>query len=151
MLKAGIFGVGSYVPEKIVTNEDLSKIVETSDEWVRSRTGIAERRVADDKTATSDLAIQAAERALKDAKVSASELDLIIVGTSSPDMLFPSTGCILQEALKASCPAFDVSAACSGFNFAIATASSFIESKAYETILVVGADTLTKYLNWQDR
>jgi 3-oxoacyl-[acyl-carrier-protein] synthase-3 len=151
-MRAGILGVGSCVPPKVVTNSDLEKIVETTDEWIRSRTGIQERRISDYGTATSDLAFAAAERALEKANFPAQELDLIVVGTTSPDYLFPSVGCILQKRLKAfKAAAFDVSAACSGFNFALTTASSFIEAGAYRHILVVGADTLTKYLNWEDR
>ncbi len=151
MPRAGIFGVGSCLPQKVVTNADLSRQVDTSDEWIRTRTGIAERRVSDEQTATSDLAIKAAQVALKNSGMQAKQLELILVATSSPDMLFPSTGCILQGALGAECPAFDLSAACSGFNFALANAAALIESKKYSTILVVGADTLTKYLDWQDR
>jgi 3-oxoacyl-[acyl-carrier-protein] synthase-3 len=151
-MKAKVVGVGSCVPPKIVTNEDLAKTVETSDEWIRSRTGITERRISDEGTATSDLALIAAERALASAKIPAEELDLIIVGTTSPDYLFPSVACLLQDKLQAKkAAAFDVSAACSGFDYALTVASSFIENGTYKNILVVGADTLTKYLNWQDR
>jgi 3-oxoacyl-[acyl-carrier-protein] synthase-3 len=150
--KAKIIGVGSAVPDKVVTNNDLAKFVETNDEWVRTRTGIQERRISDEKTATSDLAIAAAQKALKAAGLSAADLDLIIVGTTSPDYLFPSVGCILQNKLGAAkAAAFDVSAACSGFNFALNVGASFIENGTYQNILVVGADTLTKYLDWKDR
>lgn len=151
-MRAVITGVGSCVPPKIVTNADLEKMVETSDEWIRSRTGIQERRISDDGTSTSDLALIAAERALNAANLSPQNLDLIVVGTTSPDYLFPSVGCILQNQLQAKqAAAFDVSAACSGFNYALMVASSFIENGTYANILVVGADTLTKYLNWKDR
>jgi len=151
-MRATIIGVGSCVPEKIVTNDDLAKSIETSDEWIRTRTGIKERRVADDGTSTSDLAIVAAEKALKSSKLSPEDLDLIIVGTTSPDYLFPSVACLLQNKLEAKkAAAFDVSAACSGFNYALTVASSFIENGTHKNILVVGADTLTKYLNWKDR
>mgnify|MGYP001606623132 CR=1 FL=1 len=151
-MKAKIIGVGSAVPAKVVTNDDLAKLVETSDEWIISRTGIKERRVADENTATSDLALLAAERALVKAKLDPAELDLIIVGTTSPDYLFPSVACILQSKLNApKAAAFDVSAACSGFNYALTVAANFIETGAYQNILVVGADTLTKYLDWHDR
>ncbi|MCX5726959.1 MAG: ketoacyl-ACP synthase III [Candidatus Saganbacteria bacterium] len=151
-MKAGIAGTGSYVPEKVVTNFDLSRILDTSDDWIKERTGIAERRVTDYGTATSDLALPAAASALKSAKIDAKELDLILVATCTPDMLFPSTGCILQDKLGATnAAAFDLSAACSGFNYALTTAASFIESSFYKKILVVGADTLTKYLDWSDR
>ncbi len=150
--RAGIIGVGSCVPEKIVTNADIEKMVKTTDEWIISRTGIKQRRVSDYQTATSDLALPAAQRALQDAKISAEELDLILVGTTSPDTLFPSVACILQDKLGAKkAAAFDVSAACSGFNFALNVGSAFIQSNQYEKILVVGADTLTKYVDWKDR
>jgi 3-oxoacyl-[acyl-carrier-protein] synthase-3 len=150
--KAKIIGVGSCVPDKVVTNNDLAKFVETNDEWIRTRTGIQERRISDEKTATSDLAIVAAQKALKAADLPAADLDLIIVGTTSPDYLFPSVGCLLQHRLGAAkAAAFDVSAACSGFNYALNVASAFIENGTYKNILVVGADTLTKYLDWKDR
>ncbi len=152
MRRAGIIGTGSCLPEKIVTNDDLAKMVDTSDEWIRTRTGIRERRVSSPEEATSDLAVKAAKKAIDSAKISPEEIELIIVGTSSPDMLFPSTACLVQAAIGArNAAAFDCEAACSGFNFVMATASSFIESGAYSTILVIGADTLTKYLDWTDR
>ncbi len=151
-MRAQIIGVGSCVPPKIVTNDDLAKFVDTSDEWIKARTGIRERRISDEGTSTSDLAFIAAQRALTAAELSAGELDLIVVGTTSPDYLFPSVACILQNKLGATrAAAFDVSAACSGFNFALNVASNFIYNGTYNNILVVGADTLTKYLNWQDR
>jgi 3-oxoacyl-[acyl-carrier-protein] synthase-3 len=151
-MRAKIIGVGSCVPSRVITNDDLAKIIDTSDEWIRKRTGIAERRVTDDATATSDLAFIAAERALSTARTSPEEIELILVCTCSPDMLFPSTACILQDRLKAgNAAAFDLSAACSGFNFGLATASSFIESGMYRKILLVGADTLAKYVDWTDR
>jgi 3-oxoacyl-[acyl-carrier-protein] synthase-3 len=151
-MKARIIGTGSEVPPRVVTNEDLSRMVDTSDEWIRSRTGIRERRVTDDGTATSDLAIIAAERALTSAKISPQELDLILVATCSPDTLFPSVGCIIQDKLGArGVPALDLSAACSGFNFALSAGAAYIESGRYKNVLVVGADTLTKYLDWTDR
>ena len=151
-MRASIIGTGSEVPSKIVTNDDLSKIVETSDEWIKTRTGIRERRVSDEGTATSDLAVIAAERALASAKMEAGELDLIIVATCSPDTLFPSVSCIIQDKIKAKkAAAFDLSAACSGFNFALSCGTAYIESGAFKNVLVVGADTLTKYLDWTDR
>ncbi|MFA5113201.1 MAG: beta-ketoacyl-ACP synthase III [Candidatus Margulisiibacteriota bacterium] len=151
-MKAKILGTGSALPSKIVTNDDLSKIVDTNDAWIQERTGIKERRVSDAGTATSDLALIAAERALAAAKISPDQLDLIIVCTCSPDMLFPSTACILQGKIKATnAAAFDLSAACSGFNFGLTAASSLIQSGQFKTILLVGADTLTKYLDWTDR
>jgi len=151
-MRAKIIGVGSCVPPKIVTNDDLAKIVDTSDEWIRTRTGIIERRISDDATATSDLAFLAAERALAAAKFSAEELELIVVGTTSPDYLFPSVACILQDRLHAfKAAAFDLSAACSGFNYGLAVVSTMLESGKYRNALLVGADTLTKYLDWNDR
>lgn len=151
-MRAKISGVGSVVPPKIVTNNDLSKMVETTDEWIRTRTGIAERRVSDAATTTSDLAAAAAAKALKAAGLTAEQIDLIIVGTTSPDYLFPSVACLIQDKLGATqAAAFDVSAACSGFNYALAVAASLIESGAHKNVLVVGADTLTKYLDWHDR
>lgn len=151
-MRAKIIGLGSCVPPKVVTNDDLAKIVDTSDEWITTRTGIKERRISDEGTATSDLAIIAAERAISSANIKPTDLDLILVATCSPDTLFPSVGCILQERLKISMvPAFDLSAACAGFNFALSTAQAYIESKKYKNILVVGADTLAKYLDWKDR
>ncbi len=151
-IRAGIIGTGSAVPKGIVTNEDLSRIVETTDSWITERTGIKERRVTDYNTTTSDLAYEASVKALEDAKIDPSKIDLIIVATCSPDMLFPSVSCILQDKLKAhNAAAFDVSAACSGFNFALSVASGYIESGAYRMILAVGADTLTKYIDWKDR
>ena len=151
-MRAKITGCGMEVPPKIVTNDDLAKMVETSDEWITTRTGIRERRVSDEGTATSDLAVIAAERALSAAKVSASELDLILVATCSPDTLFPSVSCIIQDKLGArGAAAMDLSAACSGFNFALSCAAAYIEAGKYKNVLVVGADTLTKYLDWTDR
>lgn len=150
--RAGIVGVGSKLPEKVLTNDELAKMVETTDEWITARTGIKERRVVDYETSTSDLAVEAAKKALGNANVSPEEVDLIVVGTSTPDMLFPSTGCILQDRLGAkNAAAFDVSAACSGFNFALTVASSLIESGQYKCVLLIGADTLTKYVDFKDR
>jgi 3-oxoacyl-[acyl-carrier-protein] synthase-3 len=151
-MKAKIIGTGSCLPPKIVTNDDLSKMVDTNDAWIRERTGIAERRVSDEGTASSDLGFIAAERALAAAGVAADEIELIIVCTCSPDMLFPSTACIIQDKLKAKkAAAFDLSDACAGFNFGLTTAASYIESGMFKKILLVGADTLTKYLDWTDR
>lgn len=151
-MRAKIVGVGSCVPSRVVTNDDLAKSVDTSDEWIKTRTGICERRISDDETSTSDLAFVAGQKALAAAKLPPKELDLIVVGTTSPDTLFPSVACILQSKLVATkAAAFDVSAACSGFNFALTVGASFIENKTYKNVLVVGADTLTKYLDWTDR
>jgi len=152
MKRASIIGTGSYVPKKVLTNFDLEKIVDTTNEWIMERTGIRERRIAEGTEATSDLAFEAAKRALEAAKIDPKELELIIVGTSSPDMLFPSTACIIQDKIGAvNAAAFDVSAACTGFNYALAAAASFIESGAYNNVMVIGADTLAKYLDWTDR
>jgi 3-oxoacyl-[acyl-carrier-protein] synthase-3 len=149
---ASVIGTGSYLPEKKLTNADLEKIVETNDQWIVERTGIKERRISTAEESTSVLAIKAAQRAIENAKISPEEIELIIVGTSSPDMLFPSTACMVQGAIGAkNAAAFDASAACSGFNYSLATAASFIESGTYNNALVIGADTLTKYLDWTDR
>lgn len=149
---ARIAGTGSYLPEKILTNAELEKIVETSDQWIRERTGIQQRHIAAEGQTTVDLAEQAALRAMEAAGVKASELDLIIVGTTTPDIIFPSSACLLQARIGANgCPAFDVNAACSGFIFALATADKFIRSGAAKTVLVVGAETLTRMLDWSDR
>lgn len=147
-----IVGIGTAIPEKILTNDDLTKMVDTSDEWIRSRTGICQRRIADKNTATSDLCVLAAEKALEDAGITAEELDLIIVATFSPDMLIPSTACIVQDRIGAkNAGAFDLSAGCSGFLYGLATGSQFVASGAYDTVLVIGADTLSKFLDWEDR
>ncbi|MGG4035827.1 beta-ketoacyl-ACP synthase III [Paenibacillus cisolokensis] len=148
----GIIGTGKYVPEKVLTNRDLESMVETSDEWIVTRTGIRERRIASAEEATSDLAYEAAERALADAGVSAEELDLIVVATITPDMFFPSTACLLQEKLGAKqAAAFDLSAACSGFIYGLATVSSMIASGMYERALVVGAECLSRVTDYTDR
>ncbi len=149
---ASIIGTGSYVPEKVLTNADLEKIVETSDEWIQTRTGIRERRVAGLEQPTSELAANAARSALENAGVSADEVDLIICATVTPDMFFPSTACFVQTkigAVNAAC--FDISAACSGFLFGIETARQFIATGTYDTILVIGADKLSGIVDWTDR
>ncbi|RRN55916.1 ketoacyl-ACP synthase III [Pseudoxanthomonas sp. SGNA-20] len=147
-----IAGTGSYLPEKVVTNDDLAKVVDTSDEWIRTRTGIRERRVAAEGQTTSDMAYQAALKAIEAAGMEASEIDLIVVGTTTPDVIFPSTACLVQQKLGiAGCPAFDVNAACSGFVFALSVADKFIRSGAARTALVIGAETLTRIVDWTDR
>jgi 3-oxoacyl-[acyl-carrier-protein] synthase-3 len=147
-----IAGTGSYLPEKVLTNDDLSKIVETSDEWIATRTGIRQRHVAAEGETTGDLAYHAAVRALEAAGVEASELDLIVLGTTTPDIIFPSTACLVQHRLGANgCPAFDVNAACSGFVYALSVADKFIQSGTVKTALVIGAETLTRMLDWTDR
>jgi len=147
-----IVGTGSYVPQRVLSNADLEKVVETSDEWITTRTGIKERRIAGADEHTSDLAAKAAEAAMENAGISADELDLIIVATVTPDMFFPSTACFVQQkigAKKAAC--FDVSAACSGFLYAIEIAQQFINSHTYDTILVIGAEKLSSIVDWSDR
>lgn len=149
---ARIAGTGSYLPQKVLSNDDLARMVDTSDEWIATRTGIRQRHVAADGETTSDMALQAARRALEAAGVAPQELDLIVVGTTTPDLIFPSAACLLQHKLGAEgCPAFDVNAACSGFIYALATADKFIRAGAARTALVVGAETLTRMLDWNDR
>ena len=147
-----IIGTGSYVPERILTNRDLEKIVETSDEWIRTRTGIGERRIAAPEEATSDMATNAALAAMSQAGVSAEQIDLIIVATVTPDMFFPATACWVQKklgAIRAAC--FDVSAACSGFIYAMEIAQQFISNHVYNTVLIIGADKLSSIVDWSDR
>ena len=152
LCNAGILGTGFYFPEKIMTNADLEKIVETSDEWIVERTGIKERRIAEDNQPMSDLALRAAKAALADAGVAAEDLDLIIVATLTSDRIIPSTACMIQNLLGAKhAAAFDLSAACSGFAYAASVAAQFIETGAYKKALVIGAETLSKYINWEDR
>ncbi len=152
LCNAGILGTGFYVPEKIMTNADLEKIVETSDEWIVERTGIKERRIAEDNQPMSDLALRAAKAALADAGVAAEDLDLIIVATLTSDRIIPSTACMIQNLLGAKhAAAFDLSAACSGFAYAASVAAQFIGTGAYKKALVIGAETLSKYINWEDR
>ncbi|MCY7354033.1 MAG: ketoacyl-ACP synthase III [Lysobacter sp.] len=149
---ARIAGTGSYLPDKVLTNADLCEFVDTSDEWITARTGIRERHVAAEGETTSDLAYHASMRALQAAGVAPQELDLIVLGTTTPDLIFPSTACLLQHRLGANgCAAFDVNAACSGFVFALTVADKFIRSGAAKTALVVGAETLTRMLDWSDR
>lgn len=147
-----IIGTGSYVPERVLTNAELTKIVETSDEWIVSRTGIKERRICAEGEATSDLAANAARAALENAGIAAEEVDLIIVATVTPDMFFPSTACFVQQKIGAKNAAcFDVSAACAGFLYALEIAQQFITSHTYDTVLVIGADKLTSIVDWKDR
>src|SRR3984885_5213085 len=147
-----ISGVGSYVPERIVTNADLEKLVDTSDEWITSRTGIKARRVAATHQFTSDLAARAATRAMKKAGVKAEQIDLIIVATITPDMPFPSTACLVQQKIGAyRAAAFDIEAACSGFIFGLEIGQQFIMSRTYNTVLVIGAEKLSSIVNWTDR
>src|SRR2546429_5842482 len=147
-----IIGTGSYVPEKILTNEDLSRIVDTSDEWITTRTGIKERRVAAKDETTSDMATKAALKAIEQAKISPGEIDLLLVATATPDMIFPATACFVQKKIGAKNAAcLDVSAACAGFLFAVEIAQQFITSGTYDTALVIGAAKLSSITNWTDR
>lgn len=148
----GVIGTGHYVPEKVLTNKELEKIVDTSDEWIRTRTGIEERRIAEDDIDTSDMAFYAAEQALEDADLKAEDIDLILVATVTPDQPFPSVSTMIQDRLGAkNAAAMDISAACSGFMYGIVTAKQFIETKAYKHILVVGVEKLSKITDWTDR
>ncbi|RLE15108.1 3-oxoacyl-ACP synthase, partial [Candidatus Aerophobetes bacterium] len=150
--RAKIISTGSYIPEKVVTNADLEKMVETSDEWISTRTGIKKRHIARDDEAASDLAYMASVRALEKGGISPDELDMIIVATITPDMLFPATACILQDRLGArKIPAFDLEAACSGFLYGLSVANQFISTGVYRTILVVAAEALSKIIDWEDR
>ena len=147
-----ITGTGSALPEKVLTNDELSKIVDTSDEWITTRTGIKERRVAAEHVATSDLSAEAARRALEAADVHPEQIDVIIVATCTPDHLFPSVACLVQKAIGArNAAAFDLSAACSGFVYALATAQSLLSTGLHKKALVIGADTLSKFTDWTDR
>jgi 3-oxoacyl-[acyl-carrier-protein] synthase-3 len=148
-----IIGTGSYLPANVVTNYDLEKRIDTSHEWIFSRSGIAERHFVAEGELTSDLAFHASQRAIAAAGISADEIDLIIVGTTSPDMPFPSTACILQNklAITNGSPAFDIQAVCGGFVFALNTADLYIRGGQAKTVLVVGADSLSRMLDWNDR
>ncbi|MDN4492289.1 beta-ketoacyl-ACP synthase III [Ureibacillus aquaedulcis] len=151
-MNAGIIGLGKYVPEKILTNFDLEKTLDTNDEWIRTRTGIQERRIAAEEENTSDLALAAAKKAMENANITADQIGLILVATVTPDRAFPSVACQIQETLGAvNAAAMDVSAACSGFIYALATAKQFIESKSYNYVLVVGVEKLSKVTDWNDR
>lgn len=152
MRKTKIAGTGSYLPEKVLTNADLEKMIDTSDEWIRTRTGIKERRIVAQGQASSDLAYEASRKAMQAAQVKAEELDMIIVATITPDMIFPATACVLQEKLGAKgTAAFDLEAACSGFLYGISIGSQFIATGMYDNILVVAAETLSKIIDWKDR
>ena len=151
-ITAGITGLGAYLPKKVMTNADLEKLVDTSDEWIRTRTGISERRIADEKEVTSDLAVNAARMALRDAKLEIKDVELIILASISPDMPFPATSCIVQAklgAVNAAC--FDINAACSGFIHELTIAQQFVESGMYKNVLVIGAELLSRFTDWKDR
>jgi 3-oxoacyl-[acyl-carrier-protein] synthase-3 len=148
----GITGTGFYVPEKILTNRDLEKIVDTTDDWIRTRTGISERRIAEKGVGTSDLAAVAAKKALENAGVRAEDVDLLVSATTTPDMPLPSSACLIQEKIGAkNAAAFDLAAACAGFVYGLVTAEQFIKSGTYKTVLVIGADLISSYIDWTDR
>jgi len=150
--KVSIIGTGSYVPEKVLTNRDLEEIVETSDEWIYSRTGMRERHIAAENQAASDLGAEAAKKAIADAGIDVSEIDLIIVATLSPDMFFPSTACFVQDKIGATnAYCFDLGAACSGFLYAMETAKNMIAADAVDTALIIGTEKMSTFLDWQDR
>lgn len=150
-MKARIIGTGSYLPEHIVTNDDLAQIMDTSDEWISSRTGIRERHLVKEET-TADMSVAAAKKALENAGVTAEEIDLIILGTVSPDYITPSCACQVQAAIGAhKAVAFDINAACSGFMFALHIANAYIQAGIYRTALILGAETLSKIMDWTDR
>lgn len=152
LYSAGITGTGASLPPKVMTNQELEKIVDTTDEWIRSRTGIHERRIAEKGVATSDLAAEAGKMALKNAGLDPAELDLILVCTITPDMTFPSTACFVQDKIGAyNAAAFDLAAGCSGFVYGLTVATQFIETGLYKNILVIGAEILSRFLNWEDR
>ncbi|MDA8421945.1 MAG: ketoacyl-ACP synthase III [Nitrospiraceae bacterium] len=151
-MHARITGTGSFAPKKIITNQDLEKLVDTSDEWITERTGIKERRIAEKGQNTSDLAYEAGKKALKAAELTAQELDLILVATMTPDTILPSMGCVLQDKLGAkNAAAFDIAAACSGFIYGLSIADAFIKAGAYKNILLVGAEVLSRFTDWEDR
>ena len=152
MPNIGIISLGHYLPSRRLTNADLEKVVETTDEWIVTRTGIRERRVAEKKEKTSDLAIGAAREAVKNAKLDPSRIELIIVATISPDSSFPSMACLVQKAIGAKhAAAFDISAACSGFLYGITTAKQFIASGLYKNALVIASEKITNLIDWNDR
>lgn len=152
MKKAGIIGIGSYVPDKVLSNFDLEKMVDTSDEWIKTRTGISFRRIGPENACTSDLGVEAAKRALENAKLSPEDVDLIIVASASPDMIFPSTACIIQSKIGAvNAAAFDIQAGCTGFVYALTSAVQFIGTGLYKNILVIGAEMLSRITDWKDR
>jgi len=152
MTHSRIVGSGSYLPPRVVTNDEFARRLDTSDAWIRERTGIAERRIADESQASSDLALEASRAALAAAQLAPSDIDLIIVATSTPDHVFPSTACLLQAKLGIrDCPAFDVQAVCSGFVYALATADSFIRSGMNRRALIVGSEVFSRIMDWNDR
>ncbi len=152
MSNVGIIGLGSYVPEKVVTNFDMEKILDTSDEWIRTRTGIIERRFAEDSQTTSDLAAVAAKRAIEDAGISPEDIGLIIVGTNSPDMRYPATACLVQDKIGAkNAAAFDLQAGCPGWIFATTVGAQFVKTGMYKYVLTIGAEVITRMMDKTDR
>ena len=152
MTYARITGTGSYLPEKVLTNHDLEKMVDTSDQWIRERTGISKRHIAADNETTCDLAEQAARRAMEAAGKGPEDIDLVILATTTPDLVFPSTACLLQQRLGISgCAAFDIQAVCTGFVYALGVADKFIRAGGVRSALVVGAETLSRIVDWNDR
>ena len=149
--RAGIIGLGIYLPERILTNFDLEKMVDTTDEWIRTRTGVRERRLAEKGESASDLGSRAARAAIQDAHLTPQDIELVIVATITPDMAFPSTACMIQNRIGARCGAFDLAAACSGFPYALAVAEAFVRSGIYRNILVVGTEVLSGFIDWKDR
>ncbi|HLX80671.1 MAG TPA: beta-ketoacyl-ACP synthase III [Burkholderiales bacterium] len=152
MIRSRIVGTGSYLPPRVVTNDELAKKLDTSDAWIQERTGIKQRHVAEESQASSDLALQASRNALQAAGLRADDIDLIVVATSTPDFIFPSTACLLQAKLGVKgCAAFDVQAVCSGFVYGLATADNFIRAGTHKRALVVGAEVFSRILDWNDR
>jgi 3-oxoacyl-[acyl-carrier-protein] synthase-3 len=151
-MKARITGVGAYLPSRIMTNRDLEKMVDTTDSWIVERTGIRERRIAADNESTADLAAQAGRRAVAAAGIGEKDVDLILVATTTPDMFFPSTACLVQARLDTPrAAAFDLSAACSGFLYALSVGAEYIESGRFQNVLVIGAEVMSRIVNWSDR
>ncbi|MFC7393101.1 beta-ketoacyl-ACP synthase III [Scopulibacillus cellulosilyticus] len=151
-MSAGVLGIGKFVPERVLTNFDLEKMMDTTDEWIRTRTGIQERRIADDNTDTSDMAYYAAKNAIEDAGLKPEDIDMILVATVTPDQPFPSVACMIQDRLGCrNVPSMDLSAACAGFMYGMITAKQFIDTKEYKHVLIVGVEKLSKITNWEDR
>lgn len=151
MLSAGIIATGHYVPQKVLSNADLERMIDTSDEWIRTRTGIETRHISSDREDTSDLCVAAAKAAMEKAHLTPADIDLIMVGTASPDYVVPSTACIVQSKLGCACGAMDFSAGCTGYVYGLTLASQFIRTGLYKHVLVIGAETLSRLVDWSDR
>ena len=151
MINSYIKGISYYVPEKIITNNDLEKLMDTTDEWITTRTGIKQRHISSEKETSSFMGFKAAEDAIKSSNISKSDIDLIIVATTTPDHVFPSNACLIQQKLGIQTPAFDIAAACTGYIYALSVADSFIKSGVYENILVIGTEQYSKIIDWDDR